>query len=59
MEFENVKDALVLLLAANEKGTQVITIDRETQIEALKELNIEAVMSICDLLGYEDLYLDD
>lgn len=59
MEFENVRDAIVMLLAANEKGTQIITVDGESQIDALRDLNKSALMSICDLLGYENLYLDD
>ena len=58
MEFENMKEALIYLLdVANSKG---ITTDGENATaEDIQELVREAAISMADLLGVSELYLNE
>ena len=57
MEFKNVKDAIQFMLELSEKGTMMKTNGIDSTIEDYKEVYREALYSMCDLLGVEDLYL--
>lgn len=57
MEFKNVKDAIQFMLELSEKGTMMQTNGIDSTIEDYKEVYREALYSMCDLLGVEDLYL--
>lgn len=58
MEFENVKDAIKFMLELSEKGTTIKTNGVGSTIDDYKELYREALYSMCDLLGMQDLYLE-
>ena len=58
MEFENVKDAIKFMLELSEKGATMKTNGVDSTIDDYKELYREALYSVCDYLGMEDLYLD-
>lgn len=58
MEFENVKDAIKFMLELSEKGATMKTNGVNSTIDDYKELYREALYSVCDYLGMEDLYLN-
>lgn len=58
MEFETVKDAIKFMLELSEKGATMKTNGVDSTINDYKELYREALYSVCDYLGMEDLYLD-
>lgn len=58
MEFETVKDAIQFMLELSEKGSTMKTNGVDSTIDDYKELYREALYSVCDYLGMEDLYLD-
>lgn len=59
MEFENVKDAIKFMLELSEKGTTMKTNGVGSTIDDYKELYREALYSMCDLLGMQDLYIEE
>ena len=58
MEFETVKEAIQFMLELSEKGAAMKTNGVDSTIDDYKELYREALYSVCDYLGMEDLYLD-
>ncbi|MDY2640494.1 MAG: hypothetical protein SOV68_11340 [Ligilactobacillus salivarius] len=58
MEFENVKEAIKFMLELSEKGATMKTNGVDSTIDDYKELYREALYSVCDYLGMEDLYLN-
>lgn len=58
MEFETVKDAIKFMLELSEQGATMKTNGVDSTIDDYKELYREALYSVCDYLGMEDLYLD-
>lgn len=60
MEFENLREALAFMLDINSESSAVTNEDnRPASVDDMKELNMEALVNIADLLGMSDLYLDD
>lgn len=60
MQFENVREALEFLLDINSQSSAVTNQDNQpASVEDMKELNMEALANVADLLGMSDLYLDD
>lgn len=60
MEFENLREALEFLLDINSPSSAVTNQDnRPASVDDMKELNTEALVSMADLVGMSDLYLDD
>ena len=60
MEFENLREALEFLFDINSKSSAVTNQDNQpASVEDMKELNMEALVSMADLVGMSDLYLDD
>lgn len=57
MEFENVREAIKFMLELSEKGATMRTNGVDSTIDDYKELYREALYSMCDYLGMEDLYL--
>lgn len=58
MEFENVRDAIQFMLELSEKGSTMQTNGVDSTIDDYKEMYSEALYSMCDLLGMQDLYLE-
>lgn len=58
MEFETVKEAIQFMLELSEKGSTMKTNGVNSTIDDYKELYREALYSVCDYLGMEDLYLN-
>lgn len=58
MEFETVKDAIQFMLELSEKGSTMQTNGVDSTIDDYKEMYSEALYSMCDLLGMQDLYLE-
>lgn len=54
MEFETVKEALEYLLTLNNLKTRSIVDGRLATVDDYKEFNLEALYSLCDLLGLTD-----
>ena len=60
MEFESLREALEFLLDINSQSSEVTNQDNQpASVEDMKELNMEALVNVADLLGISDLYLDD
>lgn len=59
MEFETVKDAIQFMLDLSEKGATMKTNGVGSTIDDYKEMYRETLYSMCDLLGMEDLYLEE
>ena len=59
MEFENVKDAIKFMLELSEKGATMKTNRVDSTIDDYKEMYRESLYSMCDLLGMQDLYLEE
>lgn len=59
MEFENVRDAIQFMLELSEKGSTVKTNGVDSTIDDYKEMYRETLYSMCDLLGMQDLYLEE
>lgn len=55
-EFENVREALDVLISINSNDVQVN--GNLATVEDIKEDNREIAYQICDLLGCSDLYLE-
>ena len=54
MEFETVKEALEYLLTLNNLKTRSIVDGHLATVDDYKESNLEALYSLCDLLGLTD-----
>lgn len=54
MEFETVKEALEYLLTLNNLKTRSIVDGHLATVDDYKEFNLEALYSLCDLLGLTD-----
>lgn len=60
MEFKSVREALEFLIDINSQSSAVTNQDNQpASVEDMKELNMEALANVADLLGMSDLYLDD
>lgn len=60
MQFESVRETLEFLFDINRESSSVTNKDnRPASVDDMKELNMEALVNIADLLGMSDLYLDD
>ena len=59
MEFETVKDAIQFMLELSEKGATMKTNGVDSTIDDYKEMYRETLYSMCDLLGMQDLYLEE
>lgn len=59
MEFETVKEAMKFMLELSEKGATMKTNGVDSTIDDYKEMYRETLYSMCDLLGMQDLYLED
>jgi hypothetical protein len=60
MEFENLREALEFLLDINSPSSAVTNQDNQpASVDDMKELNMEALANVADLVGMSDLYLDD
>ena len=59
MEFENVREAIQFMLELSEQGSTMKTNGVDSAIDDYKELYREALYSMCDLLGMQDLYLEE
>lgn len=60
MQFESVREALEFLLDINSQSSAVTNQDNQpASVADMKELNMEALVSMADLAGMSDLYLDD
>lgn len=60
MEFKDLREALEFLLDINSPSSAVTNQDNQpASVEDMKELNMEALVSMADLVGVSELYLDD
>lgn len=59
MEFEDVREAIKFMLELSEKGATMKINGVESTIDDYKELYREALYSVCDYLGMQDLYLEE
>ena len=60
MEFESLREALEFLLDINSQSSAVTNQDNQpASVDDMKELNMEALVSMADLVGVSELYLDD
>lgn len=60
MQFESVRETLEFLFDINSKSSAVTNQDNQpASVDDMKELNMEALANVADLLGMSDLYLDD
>lgn len=59
MEFENVRDTIQFMLELSEKGSAMQTNCVDSTIDDYKEMYRETLYSMCDLLGMQDLYLEE
>lgn len=60
MQFESVRETLEFLFVINSKSSAVTNQDDQpASVDDMKELNMEALVNVADLLGMSDLYLDD
>lgn len=57
MEFETVKEALVFLNDLSQ-ADEIRTNGQLATVEDVKEMVLEATVSIADLLGVEEIYLN-
>jgi hypothetical protein len=59
MEYENVREALDVLVSFNDTNRDELTVDgKQMTFGDLQDLNREIAYNIADLLGMSDLYLD-
>ena len=59
MEFENVREAIQFMLELSEQGSTMKTNGVGSTIDDYKEMYRETLYSMCDLLGMQDLYLEE
>lgn len=60
MEFESVYEALKFMFEINSQSSAVTNQDNQpASVDDMKELNMEALVSMADLVGVSELYLDD
>lgn len=60
MEFESLREALKFMFEINNKSSELTNQDNQpASVDDMKELNTEALVSMADLVGMSDLYLDD
>lgn len=59
MNFENVRDAIQFMLELSEKRATMKTNGVDSTIDDYKEMYRETLYSMCDLLGMQDLYLEE
>jgi hypothetical protein len=60
MQFESVRETLEFLFDINSKSSAVTNQDNQpASVDDMKELNMEALANVADLLGMSDLYLND
>lgn len=59
MEFENVREAIKFMLELSKKGATMKTNGVDSTIDDYKEMYRETLYSMCDLLGMQDLYLEE
>lgn len=60
MEFKDLREALEFMFEINNKSSTVTDQNgRPASVEDMKELNMEALVSMADLVGMSELYLDD
>lgn len=60
MQFESVRETLEFLFDINSKSSAVTNQDDQpASVDDMKELNMEALANVADLLDMSDLYLDD
>lgn len=60
MQSESVRETLEFLFDINSESSSVTNKDnRPVSVDDMKELNMEALVNIADLLGMSDLYLGE
>lgn len=59
MEFENLKQVIAFLVSLNSRESTLKVNGKKATLSDLKEANYEVLVQICDLLGIEDVYLDE